>query len=699
MASNEDQREDSNRTESLPTGSSTGLANTVATSPTSHHERQGSESYRGQHDLDNATRLLFEQTPSINPSLPPHSRATTTIPETARPITEQPIRKRAAIGEESRSSLSNLEFNLVVPLITLGETITEKEVIAFRDQARARPGLVTEDVIQGKARIIVGYRIMGDASQVYVEEDQIEEWYKHVSIGQASEIICRYFSNPKTTSDRPIAEVISQLPFRLNFAKQEVEEETLYQIAATLDKYYDSHPQENATTQNELAMIIEKKLPQNSQLLSDYLQKKRKEMGFEQVDTPSKVIKRIKQCMGFVRALRSSVDRYGPFDTTYAAHMKSNLREGGNNPATRLETDNTTQCNTCGHTTHTQGDCPHKQAPDTNRSTASWGDSAVGERWKNAGYNSFQNHVTLSLAPLATEKKHREPFDHNDPENIKIKAGHKLEKERKRQEYENRQRQQNQQQWGQNNFNQLPPPYNQYGGLNNQPNGGWNNQNQGNQGNGKQQKGTPPGDYGKDTTTISTITEKTLPSDFLLTRIFLQQQIKRASAEAKDHSPLTQAPEDSVTAQTLLDTGALGGNFLSGNMVTRLRGEKFVYQTKSGIVVCSGLDNSCYTSTDMIDIGVEFLADSNITKIILINTRISPYSKVDLIIGRPTIKKHNFWKWTPSHFSAEPTEVTNSPTNPLTRRVDNTPSWMITHPTENRDIQPEPHQRVETQSS
>ena len=88
---------------------------------------------------------------------------------------------------------------------------------------------------------------MGDASQGYVEEDQIEEWYKHVSIGQASEIICRYFSNPKTTSDRPIAEVISQLPFRLNFAKQEVEEETLYQIAATLDKYYDRTLSSRAT--------------------------------------------------------------------------------------------------------------------------------------------------------------------------------------------------------------------------------------------------------------------------------------------------------------------------------------------------------------------------------------------------------------------------------------------------------------------
>ena len=78
-------------------------------------------------------------------------------------------------------------------------------------------------------------------------------------------------------------------------------------------------------------------------------------------------------------------------------------------------------------------------------------------------------------------------------------------------------------------------------------------------------------------------------------------------------------------------------------MVTRLQGEKFVYQTKSGIVVCSGLDNACYTSTDMIDIGVEFLSDNNINKIIFIKARISPSSKIDLIIGRPTIKKHNFW--------------------------------------------------------
>ena len=673
--------------ESLPTGSSN--SNPEA-SPNNLLNKQATETFSNQMEQDNAQgQRLFEQTPRTSMSFA---------------STEPPIRKRVAVEDETRTSLSGLEFNLVVPLITLGETITEKEVIAFRDQARARPMLLTQDVIKGKARTLIGYRIMGDATQQYVDPTESEVWYQHVSISTASEIICRYFGNPRTVNDRPIAEVISLLPFKLNFARQEIEEDTLYTIATTLDKYHESHPTENATTLNELAMIIEKKLPQNSQLLSDYLLKKRSEMGNRQEDTPLKVIKRIKQCMGHVRALRSSVDRYGSYDVTYSAPSKNTLREDNKSPAIRLEQEVYPQCNKCGETSHSPSACPYTGDPDTNKSLAAWVDSAIGERWRNAGYTSYHKGVTLNKGQQAqghttsgaTDNTNRGPvFDHNDPANILLKAEHRAAKEKKKQN--------NPQNWGGNNFNQAPGPYNQYGGAYNQPygpyngnNNPYNGNNQG--GNGKQHKGNNnPGDYG--TSTMSTISDEAPHPDFLPTRIFLSQQIMRTTAEAKDHPPLTQAPGDSVTAGTLLDTGALGGNFLSGSMVKRLRGEKFVYQTKCGIVVCSGLDNACYTTNDMIDIGVEFLADNNLTKVIFIKTRISPASKIDLIIGRPTIKKHNFWKWTPSHFSSNTTEENGPTTNPLKRKINNNPSWMPTNTAKSGDILTKPlTQQMETQS-
>ena len=41
----------------------------------------------------------------------------------------------------------------------------------------------------------------------------------------------------------------------------------------------------------------------------------------------------------------------------------------------------------------------------------------------------------------------------------------------------------------------------------------------------------------------------------------------------------------------------------------------------------------------MLDIGVEFTMDDNIKKIIYLKCRIFQLSKIDLIIGRPSIKK------------------------------------------------------------
>ena len=90
---------------------------------------------------------------------------------------EPPVRKRTAeVMGDSRSGLSGLELSLVVPLVTLGETLEEKEVIAFRDQARARPALLTQIIVKGKARTLIEYRLIGDSSQTFVPLAQIEDW-------------------------------------------------------------------------------------------------------------------------------------------------------------------------------------------------------------------------------------------------------------------------------------------------------------------------------------------------------------------------------------------------------------------------------------------------------------------------------------------------------------------------------------------
>jgi hypothetical protein len=169
-------------------------------------------------------------------------------------------------------------------------------------------------------------------------------------------------------------------------------------------------------------------------------------------------------------------------------------------------------------------------------------------------------------------------------------------------------------------------------------------------------------DQGKQRLTVaaSLVTETPTPKfgDLLNTLVFLKQQTARPAAEARDRVPLEHAPAGSVEARALLDTGALGGDFISGDLVRRLNGEKFIYNTKREVMVCSGLDNACYATRELIDIGVEFLTENNIIKIIFLSARISATSSIDLIVGRPTIKKHNFWKLTPSHFGTNTTHNT-----------------------------------------
>ena len=156
----------------------------------------------------------------------------------------------------------------------------------------------------------------------------------------------------------------------------------------------------------------------------------------------------------------------------------------------------------------------------------------------------------------------------------------------------------------------------------------------------------------------------------------------RKPAEARNHVVATSAPDDSVTGKALIDTGSLGGDFLSGDMIRRLQGEKFIYRTSTAIVVCSGLDNACYPTTEMIDVGVEFSTDEKIKKIIYLKCRIFHLSKIDLIIGRPSIKKYGFSRINSSHFG---TNISDKPAseqkpipsvNPLKRKINNRPSWV-----------------------
>jgi len=94
----------------------------------------------------------------------------------------------------------------------------------------------------------------------------------------------------------------------------------------------------------------------------------------------------------------------------------------------------------------------------------------------------------------------------------------------------------------------------------------------------------------------------------------------------------------------LLDTGSLAGNFLSDRVVNELDASHYVYHSKNKFSVCSGLDNTCYESNDLLDLFITYIDErNNNKKSINITAFISKNSPIDLIIGRSTIKKYNFF--------------------------------------------------------
>ena len=67
------------------------------------------------------------------------------------------------------------------------------------------------------------------------------------------------------------------------------------------------------------------------------------------------------------------------------------------------------------------------------------------------------------------------------------------------------------------------------------------------------------------------------------------------------------AAENRKTVSALLDTGSLAGNFLSSRIVEILNAFPYVYSTKSHFSVCSGLDNTCYSSNKMLDLSITYV--------------------------------------------------------------------------------------------
>ena len=79
-----------------------------------------------------------------------------------------------------------------------------------------------------------------------------------------------------------------------------------------------------------------------------------------------------------------------------------------------------------------------------------------------------------------------------------------------------------------------------------------------------------------------------------------------------------------------------------------------IYTSPTPLTVCSGLDDVCYTNNNVIDIGINFESYNHVCHTIYLTVRVNPRSRLELILGRDTLNKYNFFALTPSAFGVPP---------------------------------------------
>ena len=134
----------------------------------------------------------------------------------------------------------------------------------------------------------------------------------------------------------------------------------------------------------------------------------------------------------------------------------------------------------------------------------------------------------------------------------------------------------------------------------------------------------------------------------------VQRRGTTIALEAQGGATITTNPV--IEAKALLDTGSLAGNFIAVDLIKRINGTDSIYKTDQPIRVCSGLDNHCIDSLDVVDVLVSFNI-KNKKYSIKLTCRISLSGPVDLIMGRDSIRKHNLASLLPNFFFDEVLEI------------------------------------------
>ena len=589
--------------------------------------------------------------------------------------------------KQSMSGRNNHQKKLVI-LDTYD--ITHKQALDFMNQAnQCDESIKLSMVIVPPAVSAIQFAFACDPQFNLLPRAQWSNWLNLLTMKQAAELIIRYFTN-KPEGSRTLVESFSKIPIRFNYYNREVERNTFKEMK-TLTTCYSETGTITPEMHVDIIKTIEKKLKPNSRIAKDYFEMKK--------ITPPDVtwedaFVRFTTCVIAVRVANDNIATYGSMyeDNEYfepnsnakptqsqaiveptnkrsytaavyeqtpdpsgyvkqAGVPKPHPQQAPAVVATRrvhstepIKRAPLPPCRSCGHATHTTQLCPVLFYTDANNDLhIEWANSSVGKAWMAAGFATYDFDMCLpgyENRMLNKDQHEFHPSMLNPPRsyNPNYKRAHFDQQSGGGQQpfvpYN-----QHAGSAGQNfvPFNQQSGPSNPFQGMAMGQNNSNNAVNRRNKKQGKQTLAS---------LLAATISNIDVDTNFLTSWIFINQPGSNLPSTRACTNLPHHLPSYKVQAEVLLDTGSLPGDFISQNLVHKLRGENSIYKTHIPLTVCSGLDNTCYVRDQVIDIGLTFVTHALVIKTIYLTVRVIP-NKIDLILGRKTLKKLDFFKLTP----------------------------------------------------
>ena len=488
------------------------------------------------------------------------------------------------------------------------------------------------------------------------------------SLLEIAETIMKLYAPEAAPQTKAIDQRCREAAFGYKMSDQLVEEKHLLAYLELVENNYlgqECLPEQN----DKLAKELYKKLPKNTGMAKLFTEHTIKEIGGG-LDTVEKASLRIKGLLSLVRQSIRIATSYGPDNYDYridsrdkeitnSSSSSSSYAVATTPPASettrsdkRLPVDiyshqpYVERCECCGNYGHSTTRCRWATHALVNNSAKSWKNSHVATIWAKVGSDSFKPNKTIpgydiikknDYLTLNNEYNRHQSLNNPPNKRQKVSANYK----------------------GSN-----PKPFDQL--YNSQTSSSNSNPSA----NTQRSKSIPK--------MICSIINDTTNSEYLNVTVTKCKQITTQglrTAQPTIRSPGTNPPrgiteveaqqglEKIVETKALLDTGSLPGNFLSMDLLHKIDGSDSLYKTDQPMRVCSGLDNHCIDSLDVVDVLVSFKV-KNKKMTIPLTCRISTSGNIDLIIGRTSIKQHKLVSLLPKYIFKEDGEYNERDNNP-----------------------------------